>query len=535
MAAVEGPELPAAAAESGHGGSTTGGVSGSGGVSAGGTTGSGGQALGGSSGQGGSATGGSTGSGGTSVGGQGGTSKTGGAGGGSGGASGSGGMAGSGGAGSGGASGTGGAAGSGAGGAGSGGTQSTGGIGGAGGSTGGAAGGGLGGSTGTGGGTGAQHWVGTWTASPYYDSGNQPPSSLSNSVLRQVTHVSLGGSQIRVQFSNLGGNASVTINSAHIALCKATPAVDSTIDTATDKALAFSGTASVTIAQGKEVWSDPIDFIVPSQGNVTITTAFGSVPSQVVGHSGSRTTSYLATGNNVSAASMTSATTFQHWYYISGIDVMADASAKGVVAIGDSITDGRGTDNDKNNRWTDIMAARLQANAATANVATMNQGIGATNLIGTSGTGAQGRFKRDVVGQSGVRYAIVLDGVNDIHGGATFAAMKAAYDDLISQAHAAKLLIYGATITPFGGDSDYYSTTAESVRQQVNTYIKSGVFDGVIDFDAALTDGGNPPKLQAAYSAWTPNNPQGSADGLHPGPAGYQKMGDSVDLTLFTK
>ena len=404
---------------------------------------------------------------------------------------------------------------------------------------------GSGGATGDGGGTGAggstgtgtSHWVGTWTASPYYDSGNQPPSSLANSVLRQVTHVSLGGSQIRVQFSNLGGNGSVTISSAHVALCKATPAVDSTIDTATDKALAFSGTASVTIAQGKEVWSDPVDFTAPNQGNITITTAFGSVPSQVVGHSGSRTTSYLATGSNVTAASMTSATTFQHWYYISGIDVMADASAKGVVAIGDSITDGRGTDNDKNNRWTDIMAARLQANAATANVATMNQGIGATNLVGSSSNAAQGRFKRDVVGQSGVRYAIVLDGGNDIHGGATFASMKAAYGDLISQAHAAKLLIYGATITPFGGDSDYYSTGAESVRQQVNTYIKSATsgFDGYIDFDAAVTDGGNPPKLKADYAAWTPANPAGSADGLHPGPAGYKAMGDSVDLTQFTK
>jgi len=351
---------------------------------------------------------------------------------------------------------------------------------------------------------------------------------MSNSVLRQVTHVSLGGSEIRVQFSNLGGNASVTINSAHIALCKATPAVDSTIDTTTDKALAFSGAASVTIAANKEIWSDPIAFTVPNQGNITITTAFGTVPSQVVGHSGSRTTSYLQTGSsNVTAASMTSAMTFQHWYYISGIDVMAAGTARGIVAIGDSITDGRGTDNDKNNRWTDIMAARIQANAPTANVSTMNQGIGATNLVGT-GTAAQARFARDVLGQSGVKYAIVFDGVNDIGGGASFASMKTVYDQLISMAHAQGVLIYGATITPFGGNS-YYTVAHEQVRQQVNTYIKSGAFDGYIDFDAALTDGGNPPKLQATYAAWA------QMDGLHPGPAGYQKMGDSVDLTLFTK
>jgi len=385
-----------------------------------------------------------------------------------------------------------------------------------------------GGATGSGGSTGAQHWVGSWTASPYYDSGNQPPASLSNSVLRQVAHVSLGGSRIRVQFSNLGGNGSVTISSAHIALCKASPAVDSTIDTSTDKALAFSGTASVTIAQGKEVWSDAIDFSVSNQGNITVTTAFGSVPSQVIGHSGSRTTSYIQSGSNVSAASMTSATTTEHWYYLSGIDVMADASAKGIVAIGDSITDGRGTDTNKNNRWTDILAARLQANAATANVATMNQGIGATNLIGSSGTAAQARFKRDVLGQSAVHYVIVFDGVNDIGGGASYSSMKSAYDDLISQAHAGGLLIYGATITPFNGNS-YYTTAHESVRQQVNTYIKSGAFDGYIDFDAAIRDPSDTSKMQASYAAWS------QQDWLHPGPAGYQAMGQAVDLSLFTK
>jgi len=341
--------------------------------------------------------------------------------------------------------------------------------------------------------------------------------------------ISLGGSRIRVQFSNLFGNGPVTINSAHIALCKTTPAADSTIDTATDKALAFAGKASVTIAQGTEAWSDAIDFTAPNQGNITLTTAFGSVPSQVVGHSGSRTTSYIQTASsNVSAASMTSATTTEHWYYISGIDVMADAAAKGAVAIGDSITDGRGTDTNNNNRWTDILAARLQGNAATANVSMMNQGIGATNLVGTTGTAAQARFNRDVLGQSAVKYAIVYDGVNDIGSGVSYASMKAAYDDLISRAHGKGLLIYGATILPFGANS-YYTAAHESVRQQVNTYIKSGAFDGYIDFDAALTDGGSPPKLQTAYATWA------QTDGLHPGPAGYQKMGDSVALTLFTK
>jgi lysophospholipase L1-like esterase len=331
-----------------------------------------------------------------------------------------------------------------------------------------------------------------------------------------------------VQFSNLSGSEPVTINAVHLALCKATPAVDGSIDTATDKALAFSGMASATIAQGKELWSDPVDFSFAPLSNISITTAFGSVPSGLTGHAGSRTTSYQQTGStDVSAANMTSAQKVDAWYYISGMDVMADASAKGVVAIGDSITDGRGADTNKNNRWTDILSARLQANSATSKIAVMNQGIGATNLVGT-GTAAEARFSRDVLGQSGVRYAIVYDGVNDIGGNQAFLTMKATYEKLIAAAHGGGLLIYGATILPFGANS-YYSEAHETVRQQVNTYIKSGAFDGYIDFDAALTDGGSPPKLQTTYATWA------QTDGLHPSPTGYQKMGDSVDLMLFTK
>jgi lysophospholipase L1-like esterase len=396
---------------------------------------------------------------------------------------------------------------------------------------GGAAGGVSGGDAGAGAvNSGPTHWVGTWTASPYpVAAADQPPAALSNSVLRQVAHVSLGGSQIRVQFSNLSGNGPVTINTAHVALCTAAPAVDSTIDVATDKALTFSGMPGVTIAQGQEVWSDPIDFTVAPLGNISITTAFGAVPSALTGHAGSRTLSYVQAGSSdVSVASMAAAPSTPHWYYISGIDVMAGASAKAIVAIGDSITDGRGTDTNGNNRWTDILSARLQANAATANVAVMNQGIGATNLIGTSGTAAEARFNRDVLGQSGVRYAIVYDGVNDIGGGASFAAMKAVYDKLISAAHNQGLLIFGGTILPFNGNS-YYSAAHEGVRQQVNAYIKSGAFDGYIDFDAALTDGGNPPALQAPFAAWA------QRDGLHPGPAGYQRMGETPDLALFSR
>jgi lysophospholipase L1-like esterase len=403
----------------------------------------------------------------------------------------------------------------------------------------GATGGGAGsGGQGTGG-SGPQKWVGTWTGAPYVDTNasNAPPIPLANSVVRQVTHVSLGGSQIRVQFSNLDDEGPLVINAAHVALCGAAAGanVDSTVDTATDTTLMFSGMGSVTVAAGAEVWSDPIDFALPDQGNLTITTALGSVPTTLTQHSGSRTTSYFQSGSTtVDAAEMVSATKAVLWFFISAVDVMADSSAKGTVAIGDSLTDGRGTDTDGEDRWTDILAARLQANSPTANVSMMNVGIGGSALIGTVGTAAEARFNHDVLGQDGVHDVIVLDGVNDIAGGATAAQLEGGYLDLIGRAHAAGLLIYGGTITPFGGDTSgtptYYTAAHEMVREQVNTWIKTaGNFDGYIDFDAALTDGGNPPKIQAALATWS------QADGLHPGPAGYQAMGDAVDLTLFTK
>ena len=339
-------------------------------------------------------------------------------------------------------------------------------------------------------------------------------------------HVSLGGSQIRVRFSNEFGNGSVTISAAHVAVCPANP-VDSTIDTATDKALAFSGMASVTIPQSMAVWSDAVDFNLAAMSNLAVTVAFGSTPSNVTGHPGSRTTSFQQTGStNVSAANMASAQKPEHWYILSVVDVMADASAKGIAILGDSITDGRGSTTNANNRWPDLLAKRLLANAPTAKVSVMNQGIGG-NAVTSGGLGptATARYMRDILNQSGVKYVIVFEGVNDLGAGASSSSITSAFASFISQAHQKGLLIYGATVTPFGSNS-YYSAGNETNRQGVNTYVRGTNFDGVIDFDMAVRDTSNPPKLQTTYD---------SGDGLHLSPAGYQKMADTVDLTLFTR
>jgi len=247
------------------------------------------------------------------------------------------------------------------------------------------------------------------------------------------------------------------------------------------------------------------------------------VPSNVTGHPGSRTTSYLQpNSSNVTAANMASAQTTDHWYILSGVDTLADAKA--VAILGDSITDGRGSTTNGNNRWPDALARRLQQSGNTK-VAVLNEGIGG-NAITTGGIGPTGvnRFSRDILGQSGVRWVIIFEGVNDIGGSnASAATVTGAYDTLIAQARAQGLKVYGATITPFGGNT-YYSAAHESVRQSVNTYIRSGKFDAFIDFDAAVRDASNPPRVQTQYD---------SGDGLHLNPAGYQKLADTVNLTLF--
>lgn len=365
-------------------------------------------------------------------------------------------------------------------------------------------------------------WVATWSGAPQLtETANLPPASLSNATLRQVVHVSVGGSQVRVRFSNEFGNGPVTINAAHVAVCNANP-VNSTIDTATDRALAFSGSVSVTIAQGQAIWSDALTFALAPMTNLAVTVAFGSTPSNVTGHPGSRTTSYLQSGSsNVSAGSMSSALTTDHWYILSGVDAMADAKA--IAVLGDSITDGRGTTTNGNNRWTDDLVRRLQASGSTK-AAMANAGIGG-NAVTSGGLGPTGlsRYSRDVLNQSGVRWAIIFEGVNDIGGGVSASTLTSAYDTLIAQARAKGLRVYGATITPFGSNA-YYTPAHETVRQTVNTYIRSAKFDAFIDFDAAVRDASSPPRLQTAYD---------SGDGLHLNPAGYQKLADTVNLTLF--
>jgi lysophospholipase L1-like esterase len=225
-----------------------------------------------------------------------------------------------------------------------------------------------------------------------------------------------------------------------------------------------------------------------------------------------------------------------HWYFLNGIDVTAGESAAAVAVLGDSITDGRGSTTNGNDRWTDHLARRLAADKRTAGIAVLNQGIGGNRLLRDGlGQNALARLDRDVLAQTAVRYLVVLLGVNDIgtavgarargEPAATADDIVFACEQILARAHAHGIRVYGATILPFEGFAQYFTPEAEADRQKVNAWIRtSGRFDGVIDFDAAMRDPAQPSRLRAEADG---------GDHLHPGAAGYRIMGDAVDLALF--
>ena len=284
--------------------------------------------------------------------------------------------------------------------------------------------------------------------------------------------------------------------------------------------------------------SDPLDFDLRPLSDLAVTVYLRGAPADVTSHPGSRTTSYLQAGDAVSAADLATAVRVDHWYFLNGIDVLARRSAGAIVILGDSITDGHGSTTNGNDRWPDNLARRLQSAKALAEVAVLNDGIGGNRLLRDGlGPNALARVDRDVLVQPGVRWLIVLEGINDIgtrvsakakgESAATADDLIGAYEQIIARAHACDIRVYGATILPFEGAANYFTPDGEADRRKVNDWIRtSGRFDGVIDFDAVTRDPGRPSRLSPAVDG---------GDHLHPSPAGYRIMADAVDLALFAK
>lgn len=357
---------------------------------------------------------------------------------------------------------------------------------------------------------------------------NNPPSpGLTGNSLRQVVRVSIGGEALRVKFSNEFSKSPVTIHSVQIAAS----AGGSQINQSTNVILTFNGSKEVTMAPGTAITSDPFAFNLQPRMDVAITIYFGDIPPDITGHPGSRTTSYLLPGNNTSETDFSGSVTTEHWYVINGIDVQAPSTASCIAILGNSITDGRGSTTNMQNRWPDLLSERLLANPGTSQVGVLNLGIGGNcvlrDCLGTAGTS---RYERDILRQSGVKSVIIFEGVNDIGGvrsadaaASVAGGLIAAYKMMIDSAHSRGLKIYGATITPFKGNG-YYNQYSEACRNEVNGWIRgSGRFDAVFDFDYVVR---NPEDTISLVSS-------NQNDGLHPDLPGFKKMADCIDLKLF--
>ncbi len=384
-------------------------------------------------------------------------------------------------------------------------------------------------------------WVSSWGSSQQVPEPQNalPVDDMRDATVRQIFHLSVGGRELRVHLSNAFGTEALHFTSVHVAH----PLVNSAaaIDPASDRTLSFAGKPDVMVPPGAEFVSDPLDDPVSPLSDVAVTFHLDDPPARETGHPGSRATTWYVHGDFAGTANFADPKHVDHWYQISEIDVQAERGAATVVTLGDSITDGHASTTNGNDRWTDVLAQRLQGSARTREISVSNQGIGGNHLL-TDGLGPNvlARFDRDVLAPAGVKWVIVFEGVNDLGGlglrlgdAATAADhaelvqwVLAAYQQIIDRAHAHGLKVFGATITPNVGSGYYHPDAAsEADRQAVNQWIRApGHFDAVVDFDAVVRDPEHAERLLPAYDC---------GDHLHPSPAGYKAIGEAIPLSLF--
>ena len=363
----------------------------------------------------------------------------------------------------------------------------------------------------------------TWATAVYET--ESPKMKLTNNSLRQIIHVSASGENVRLKLSNKNGKTDLEIKEVTIAdsLTQGT----GEIDLKTLTTLYFEGEKNIIISPGKEIYSDVISYSLKPLSDIAISIYFGKTPENLTGHPKSRTYSFIEKGNKIYNETISRENKIDHWYIISALEVSSNPRKKTIVCFGDSITDGTGTTMDKQNRWPDLLSAKLHLNKETNNIAVVNKGIGGDKIT----TQGLERFSNDVLEVKGVSHIIVLYGVNDINVlNVTSSQIILAYKTLIEKAHKNNIFIYGGTILP-EGNYGLWSEEKEKYRKEVNYWIKNtkkeeGGFDAFFDFDEFIRDPDNHNKIFNLYDC---------GDGLHPNEEGYQRMIQAIDnLDIFT-
>jgi lysophospholipase L1-like esterase len=375
-------------------------------------------------------------------------------------------------------------------------------------------------------------WVGTWATAPVPQE-NKAGALADETTLRQIVHVSLGGTRLRVVFTNEFGTDALVIAGASVALPVGNTA--SAVRPGSARALSFSGRAGMTLPPGAIAVSDPVDFPLAPLSDLAITTVLPAQPlREYTIHNFGNSSNFRAAGDQLSVATLDAPKENSSWFFLKSVDVLAPTGSGSIVAFGDSITDGAHSTRNANANWPAVLARRLEAAKATPALGVLNTGIGGNRILHDgAGPNALARFDRDVTEQAGVRYVIVLEGINDIGHAAdpnkpsdivTAEDLIAGLTQMARRAHTHGIKIFGATLTPYL-PADYSSTAGEAMRQTVNQWIRtSHELDGFIDFDAATRDPEHPGSLLPAYDC---------NDHLHPNDAGYKAMGEAIDLKLF--
>lgn len=377
------------------------------------------------------------------------------------------------------------------------------------------------------------HWVAAWGAPPDQAGPPLPPQTI-----RQIVRVTLGGTAVRLRLSNLYGDAPLRLGSARLARARGGAA----IDPASDRPVTFGGHSAVVVPKGGSVLSDPIALPVEAFDRLAVSVHLPDGVHAPTWHGEGAAKAFLVPGDKVSAADLPAASTDTSRWFLTDVEVAAAPGARLLVAAGDSITDGVGSTEDADTRWTDVLARRLHADPRFADVAVVNAGVAGNRLLNDAakpfiGPSLRHRFARDVLDKPGARWVVILSGGNDV---TASGVLKDAKDKVSAQqitdglatlaarARARGLKVYGATLTSRGPVTGFFALSPENAakRDAVNAWIRtSGTFDAVIDFEAALSDPARPGVMSPAYD---------SGDHVHPNDAGYRAMAAAIDLGLFT-